>query len=48
VGRQPPEVVRLVGGWPPDFATLARHTLKNPCVNGEMIRLDGVVRVQLR
>jgi NAD(P)-dependent dehydrogenase (short-subunit alcohol dehydrogenase family) len=32
-------------GKPPEFAALARHVVENPSLNGEVIRLDGALRM---
>ena len=32
-------------GQPPEFATLVRHIIENPMLNGETIRLDGAMRM---
>jgi NAD(P)-dependent dehydrogenase (short-subunit alcohol dehydrogenase family) len=32
-------------GKPPEFAALACHILENPMLNGEVIRLDGAIRM---
>jgi NAD(P)-dependent dehydrogenase (short-subunit alcohol dehydrogenase family) len=41
-----PHPARL--GHPDEFASLALHILENPMLNGEVIRLDGAVRMQAR
>src|SRR5947199_221946 len=38
-----PHPARL--GQPPEFARLARHIIENPMLNGEVIRLDGGLRM---
>jgi len=35
-------------GKPIEFAILARHIVENPMLNGEVIRLDGAIRMQPR
>jgi len=35
-------------GRPSEYADLALHILKNPMLNGEVIRLDGALRMQAR
>ncbi|MBF2754240.1 MAG: SDR family NAD(P)-dependent oxidoreductase [Gammaproteobacteria bacterium AqS3] len=35
-------------GESPEFALLARHIVENPYLNGEVIRLDGAIRMQPR
>ena len=32
-------------GSPPEFAALVRHIVENPMLNGEVIRLDGALRM---
>jgi hypothetical protein len=32
-------------GQPSEFAALVRHILDNPMLNGEVIRLDGALRM---
>jgi NAD(P)-dependent dehydrogenase (short-subunit alcohol dehydrogenase family) len=32
-------------GEPEEFAMLAEHIIKNPYLNGEVIRLDGALRM---
>lgn len=32
-------------GQPPEFATLVRHVVENPYINGDCIRLDGASRM---
>jgi NAD(P)-dependent dehydrogenase (short-subunit alcohol dehydrogenase family) len=32
-------------GEPPEFAALVRHVVENPMLNGEVIRLDGAIRM---
>jgi len=44
LGRQVPFPPRL--GKPPEYAALACHILENPMLNGEVIRLDGAIRMQ--
>ncbi len=43
LGRQVPFPSRL--GDPAEFAALARHIVENPMLNGEVIRLDGAIRM---
>lgn len=33
-------------GTPAEYAALARHIVENPLLNGEVIRLDGAIRMQ--
>jgi NAD(P)-dependent dehydrogenase (short-subunit alcohol dehydrogenase family) len=33
-------------GTPGEYAALARHIVENPLLNGEVIRLDGAIRMQ--
>lgn len=35
-------------GKPDEFANLALHIIENPMINGEVIRLDGAIRMQPR
>ena len=35
-------------GKPEEFAALALHMIENPLINGEVIRLDGAIRMQPR
>jgi len=35
-------------GNPAEFASLARHIVENPMLNGEVIRLDGAIRMAPR
>lgn len=35
-------------GKPEEFAALARHIVENPMINGEVIRLDGALRMNPR
>lgn len=35
-------------GYPEEFAALALHVIENPMINGEVIRLDGALRMQAR
>ena len=39
----PPRPPRL--GRPEEYAALARHIIENPMLNGEVIRLDGAIRM---
>lgn len=43
LGAQVPFPSRL--GQPPEYAALARHIIENPMLNGEVIRLDGALRM---
>jgi NAD(P)-dependent dehydrogenase (short-subunit alcohol dehydrogenase family) len=43
LGQQVPFPPRL--GRPEEFAALARHILENQMLNGEVIRLDGAIRM---
>ena len=44
LGRQVPHPARL--GKPAEYASLVRHIVENPMLNGETIRLDGAIRMQ--
>jgi NAD(P)-dependent dehydrogenase (short-subunit alcohol dehydrogenase family) len=46
LGAQVPFPPRL--GQPREYALLARHIVENPMLNGEVIRLDGAIRMQPR
>ncbi len=46
LGAQVPFPSRL--GRPAEFAALARHIVENPMLNGEVIRLDGAIRMAPR
>ncbi len=46
LGRQVPFPQRL--GDPAEFAALVRHIVENPMLNGEVIRLDGAIRMAPR
>jgi NAD(P)-dependent dehydrogenase (short-subunit alcohol dehydrogenase family) len=46
LGQQVPFPSRL--GRPDEFAALARHIVENEMLNGEVIRLDGALRMQAR
>ncbi|MDQ1648994.1 MAG: hypothetical protein QOG60_1051 [Frankiaceae bacterium] len=46
LGRQVPHPSRL--GNPSEFAALAAHIVENPMLNGEVIRLDGAIRMPPR
>lgn len=46
LGAQIPHPSRL--GQPPEYAALARHIIENPMLNGEVIRLDGAIRMSPR
>ncbi len=43
LGQQVPFPSRL--GQPGEYAILARHIIENPMLNGEVIRLDGAIRM---
>lgn len=43
LGSQVPHPQRL--GRPEEFATLVRHIVENPMLNGDVIRLDGALRM---
>lgn len=43
LGSQVPHPSRL--GRPDEFASLVRHIVENPMLNGETIRLDGAIRM---
>jgi len=46
LGRQAPFPRRL--GQPSEFAALVKHIVENPMINGEVIRLDGAIRLAPR
>lgn len=46
LGAQVPHPSRL--GDPAEYASLVRHIVENPMLNGETIRLDGAIRMQPR
>ncbi|MFF9778600.1 3-hydroxyacyl-CoA dehydrogenase [Streptomyces sp. NPDC013978] len=46
LGRQVPHPARL--GDPAEFAALVHHIVTNPMLNGEVIRLDGAIRMAPR
>ncbi len=46
LGQQVPFPSRL--GRPAEYAALAKHIIENPMLNGEVIRLDGAIRMQPR
>jgi NAD(P)-dependent dehydrogenase (short-subunit alcohol dehydrogenase family) len=46
LGKQVPFPSRL--GDPSEYAMLACHIVENPMLNGEVIRLDGAIRMQPR
>jgi len=46
LGAQVPMPSRL--GDPREYAALARHIVENPMLNGEVIRLDGAIRMAPR
>ena len=43
LGQQVPFPARL--GKPAEYAALVRHIFENPMLNGEVIRLDGAIRM---
>jgi NAD(P)-dependent dehydrogenase (short-subunit alcohol dehydrogenase family) len=43
LGQQVPFPARL--GHPAEYAALAEHIIRNPMLNGEVIRLDGALRM---
>ena len=46
LGKMVPFPKRL--GEPSEFAALVRHIVENPMLNGEVIRLDGAMRMAAR
>ena len=46
LGKSVPFPSRL--GRPDEFAALVRHIAENPMLNGEVIRLDGALRMAPR
>jgi NAD(P)-dependent dehydrogenase (short-subunit alcohol dehydrogenase family) len=46
LGAQVPHPSRL--GNPDEYAALAAHIVENPMLNGEVIRLDGAIRMAPR
>jgi NAD(P)-dependent dehydrogenase (short-subunit alcohol dehydrogenase family) len=46
LGRQVPHPSRL--GDPSEYAALVEHIVANPMLNGEVIRLDGAIRMAPR
>jgi NAD(P)-dependent dehydrogenase (short-subunit alcohol dehydrogenase family) len=46
LGAQVPHPARL--GHPDEYAALAVHIIENPMLNGEVIRLDGAIRLAPR
>jgi NAD(P)-dependent dehydrogenase (short-subunit alcohol dehydrogenase family) len=46
LGKQTPHPARL--GKPGEYAQLAEHIVLNPMLNGEVIRLDGAIRMAPR
>ncbi len=44
LGAQVPHPSRL--GRPEEYAALVKHIIENPMLNGEVIRLDGAIRMQ--
>ena len=43
LGKQVPHPARL--GDPDEYGALAVHIIENPMLNGEVIRLDGAIRM---
>lgn len=43
LGQQVPHPARL--GRPEEYAALVKHIVENPVLNGEVIRLDGAIRM---
>jgi len=43
LGAQVPHPARL--GNPSEYAALVEHIVRNPMLNGEVIRLDGAIRM---
>jgi NAD(P)-dependent dehydrogenase (short-subunit alcohol dehydrogenase family) len=46
LGAQVPHPARL--GSPSEYGALAAHIVANPMLNGEVIRLDGAIRMAPR
>ena len=46
LGQQVPFPARL--GQPAEYAALAKHIIENQMLNGEVIRLDGAIRMAPR
>lgn len=46
LGKMVPFPKRL--GYPEEYAQLVRHIIENPMLNGEVIRLDGAIRMAAR
>ena len=46
LGKQVPHPARL--GDPDEYGALAAHIVENPMLNGEVIRLDGAIRMAPR
>ena len=46
LGKQVPHPARL--GDPDEYGALAVHIIENPMLNGEVIRLDGGLRLPAR
>ena len=46
LGQQVPFPTRL--GHPTEYAALVRHIIENKMLNGEVIRLDGAIRMAQR
>jgi len=54
VGQIPPDIAEALGkavpfpprlGRPVEFASLVAEIIRNPMLNGEVIRLDGAIRM---
>ena len=54
LGKLPPEVKQVLGanvphparlGDPAEYASLAKHIIENSMLNGEVIRIDGALRM---
>jgi hypothetical protein len=54
VGQIPPDIAEALGksvpfpprlGRPAEFASLVLEIVRNPMLNGEVIRLDGAIRM---
>jgi len=54
VGQIPPDIAQALGksvpfpprlGRPDEFASLVREIVQNTMLNGEVIRLDGAIRM---
>jgi NAD(P)-dependent dehydrogenase (short-subunit alcohol dehydrogenase family) len=46
LGKMVPFPPRM--GRPPEYARLVQHIIENPMLNGEVIRLDGAIRMAAR